>query len=243
MTNFIILIILHLIGDFYLQTSKIAKCKSANLDSYCSECTKCKSDSKFNIKYLLLHSLIYAIPFISVFFLTDLKNAICLFGIIVLTHFAIDLVFCCINKKVKHTFSFLLDQSIHIMVLYFCSHFFIFNEFPEKILSLAYIALCALLLIVPISVLIDKLFIDLFDEHKNTEIFDVGSVIGILERFIIVVLAYFNSFAAIAIIITIKTWARSEDLKGKDFRNKYLLGTLASLTSALLVFLLYKILL
>ena len=41
MVNFFIILILHIIGDFYLQTSKIAKCKSASLGDGCDECKSC----------------------------------------------------------------------------------------------------------------------------------------------------------------------------------------------------------
>lgn len=56
------------------------------------------------------------------------------------------------------------------------------------------------------------------------------------------IFASFGDFAAIVIIITVKTWARSSDLKDKiDFRSKYLLGTLASLVLALIAFLIYRL--
>ena len=47
----------------------------------------------------------------------------------------------------------------------------------------------------------------------------------------------------IAIIITVKTWARSGDLKEDkhSFRNKYLLGTLASLVLSMIAFLVFKV--
>lgn len=72
------------------------------------------------------------------------------------------------------------------------------------------------------------------------KVFDVGSIIGILERFLVIIFAYFEDFAAIAIIITVKTWARTNDLKEPDFRNKYLVGTLASMVLALVIFILAK---
>ena len=70
--------------------------------------------------------------------------------------------------------------------------------------------------------------------------FDVGSMIGVMERILTVIFACFDNFPAIAIIITVKTWARTNDLKETEFRNKYFLGTLSSLVLALLVFLIYK---
>ena len=37
--------ILHLMGDFYLQTEKVAKCKNAKIDIDCQDCIKCKKKS------------------------------------------------------------------------------------------------------------------------------------------------------------------------------------------------------
>ena len=102
------------------------------------------------------------------------------------------------------------------------------------------IAFAVLFLVVPSSVFINKLFQDLFPDGEQGKIFDVGSIIGMLERALVLIFACFNDFAAIAIIITVKTWARSGDLKEKEFRNKYLLGTLASLVLALIAFLIIK---
>lgn len=42
MVNFKFLVILHLLGDFYFQTAKIAKCKNAKVDWYCYNCKRCK---------------------------------------------------------------------------------------------------------------------------------------------------------------------------------------------------------
>ena len=47
--------ILHLMGDFYLQTEKVAKCKNAKIDIDCQDCIKCKKKSFLNFKYILIH--------------------------------------------------------------------------------------------------------------------------------------------------------------------------------------------
>jgi hypothetical protein len=102
--------------------------------------------------------------------------------------------------------------------------------------------LAVLAITVPSSVFINKVFYDLYPESGYGKIFDVGSVIGMFERILVLIFACFEDFAAIAIIITIKTWARSSDLKDStEFRNKYLLGTLSSLVLALAVFLIYRL--
>lgn len=250
MSAFIILIVLHLIGDFYLQSSKIAQCKNAKIDEKCNPCIECKEKSRFNFKYVLIHSLIYTIPFLALFCFTKPGKAALIILFSLTTHCVVDLITCCVNKKWKQTLTFLLDQAIHIVILYCCcriAKFYSLSSDYEFLTNLIKISFLALLTMTPASVLISKLFCDVFNEsgQKSSEfeqkgVFDTGSIIGIFERILVIILAYFNSFAAIAIIITIKTWARSEDLKESKFRNKYLLGTLASLVWALLSYALYS---
>lgn len=62
------------------------------------------------------------------------------------------------------------------------------------------------------------------------------------RRILSVIFAYFDNFPVVAIIITIKTWARANALKESEFRNKYLLGTLTSMVLALIIFIIYKLL-
>lgn len=241
MVNFIILIILHLLGDFYLQTAKIAKCKNANIDTDCKKCKKCKTNSKLNYKYVFIHTLLYALPFASLFLITSYTSAIKIFFIVLFSHGIIDSIACYINKKVKKTIVFIIDQFLHISVLFFLYKTTVFDTFFEKHILKVNVVFIVFLLMVPCSIFINKLFEDLYPETKNKGIFDIGSIIGILERFLVIMFAYFENFAAIAIIITVKTWARTNDLKEPEFRNKYLLGTLASLVLALCSYVLFRI--
>lgn len=240
MVNFTILFTAHLLGDFYLQTSKIAKCKNANTDTSCNGCTACKKGSEFNLKYLFIHILLYIIPFGVLFFSTDFLKALTAVILIAVTHSITDVLSCCLNKKFKHTAIFVTDQFLHVIILFILCKYFYFSFPFEKYYTAIKVIFTVLLLTVPPSVFINKLFEDLYHE-TNTDIFDTGSLIGILERFLVIIFAYFENFAAIAIIITVKTWARTNDLKETNFRNKYLLGTLASLVSALCAYMLFKI--
>ncbi len=241
MLNIIILVILHLLGDFYFQSDKLAKCKNATIDSKCKGCVKCKQTSKFNLKYLFLHTLVYIIPFASLFLLTTWKTVVQSLIILFISHFIIDMCACVINKKIKQTVAFVIDQLLHIAIIYFVCKVFSYSielGISDNIIKWV---LIILLIVSPSSVIINKLFQDVFNDSVKSGIFDAGSIIGILERVLVVIFAYYNNFATIAIIITVKTWARSNDLKKDDFRQKYLLGTLASLVLALLSFALYKI--
>ena len=60
-----------------------------------------------------------------------------------------------------------------------------------------------------------------------------GSIIGVLERFVIVLLAIINLWTSIAIVITAKSIARFKQLEDKEFSQKYLIGTLLSVAMVL----------
>lgn len=242
MVNFIVLIILHLLGDFYLQTAKIAKCKNARINEECNKCTECKKNSKFNSKYIFFHVLLYSIPFLTLFLMTNWVKAIRTIFLIAITHAIIDSLSCFINKKVKQTLVLIADQSLHIGVLFWVYKSIDFNPIFDEYIFPVKTIFTVLLLMAPCSIFISKLFEDLYCDNVYNGIFDIGSIIGILERFLVIIFALFENFAAIAIIITVKTWARTDDLKEPNFRNKYLLGTLASLVLALCCYILFEIL-
>ena len=241
MVVFIFLIILHVIGDFYLQTSKVAQCKNSKQRSMCIDCHGCKVDSWINLKYLMIHSFLYIIPFAMLYFIIGWLEVTIIILLLLIIHGCIDLGSCFFYKKKKQTIVFVIDQFLHIVPLW-CIYYFIPFQCNLSAYTFAIkIILIGLTLIMPCSVLINKLFEDVYPETVTMDIFDIGSVIGIMERILTIIFSYFGNFAAIAIIITVKTWARTNDLKEPEFRNKYLLGTLTSLVLSLLLFLVYKL--
>lgn len=62
----------------------------------------------------------------------------------------------------------------------------------------------------------------------------VGATIGVLERLIVCGLVLVGEFAAIGLVVTAKTIARFKQLEDRQFAEYYLLGTLASISVALL---------
>ena len=213
MVNFLLLIILHLIGDFYLQTSKVARCKNAKVSSDCIDCGKCKKGSKLNWKYIFIHITIYTIPFALLFLMTDWTGVLIITAILFVSHGIIDALSCFMNKKTKQTLVFLIDQFLHTGVLFLIYNLFVFNSVFEEYSIAVRTAFMILMLTVPCSIFINKLFDDLYPDTVGEKIFDIGSMIGIFERFLVIIFSYFEEFAAIAIIITVKTWARTNDLK------------------------------
>lgn len=62
----------------------------------------------------------------------------------------------------------------------------------------------------------------------------VGAVIGMLERITVVALVLVGQYAAIGLVVTAKTIARFRQLDDRQFAEYYLLGTLASIATAIL---------
>jgi hypothetical protein len=62
----------------------------------------------------------------------------------------------------------------------------------------------------------------------------VGATIGVLERLIVCALVLSGEFGAIGLVITAKTIARFKQLEDRQFAEYYLLGTLASVSVAIL---------
>lgn len=102
--DFYYLLLGHLLGDFTLQTNKIAKNKNSNL------------------KWVLIHSLIVTITML-IFALPFGLNLIILVLFNGLLHFLIDLSKAKLNLKNPYIafLYFILDQAIHIAIIYIIS--------------------------------------------------------------------------------------------------------------------------
>ena len=241
MAKYLILIIMHLLGDFYLQTTKVAQCKNASRRSECERCKKCKNHSWINWKYLLVHSLLYVVPFLGLHFIMDGRYVKNVLVTLFVTHVLVDTASCYFNKRNKQTIVFIVDQALHVGILCLIPRFvtisYNINDCYYAVLKIIF---AYLMLIMPCSITVSKLFKDTYPQSKEIGIFDIGSIIGVMERILTFIFASFESFPVIAIIITVKTWARTNDLKEPEFRNKYLLGTLTSLVLALIIFSVYK---
>ncbi|WP_245552708.1 hypothetical protein [Fusobacterium russii] len=68
----------------------------------------------------------------------------------------------------------------------------------------------------------------------------VGNMIGKLERLIIAVLLLNNQYGVIGLVLTAKSIARFKQMENKNFAEKYLVGTLASVFIVLITTLFIK---
>ncbi|MCF0111939.1 MAG: DUF3307 domain-containing protein [Erysipelotrichaceae bacterium] len=219
MVNFTFMTALHLVGDFYLQPSETSFAHNTR-------------------KLVFFRTFRYLVAFIPILFYTPLEICIQVYAILASIHVLTDKLSIHTNGKQKKTILFLFCQTARILAILFVSRrispcsFFTHHIFIMKTI------LAVLLMGMPGSVFIRYLFTDVFLSEEPSGFFDVGSMIGVMERLLSLIMAGFSNLSAIALIITVKTWARAEDIKSNvgDFKHKYLLGTLASLVYALTVY-------
>ncbi len=235
---FAILLIGHLLGDFYLQSAKMAE----------------KKQKSFRI--LLLHGGIYFFIFILIgtMFIT-LEYAALAALIIALSHFIIDLARTKIDNKAKSATVrfglFLTDQILHIGILtltYYLLHLsshgsmlygkcMIYSGFNSIVLY----GLLFTVLLEPSAVFIKKIFSFLFrNDVENSASNNAGSVIGKLERIIMATLLLCGQYSVMGFVLTAKSIARFKQLEEKNFAEKYLIGTLTSLAISLIATLIIK---
>jgi hypothetical protein len=108
---------------------------------------------------------------------------------------------------------------------------------PADVRHLALAAILGWSLLVVNAVVANQLVETLLPEElkkSDRERDRMGAAIGVLERVLVVVLTVSGGPAAIGFVVAAKTLARFKKLdKDKDFAERYLLGTLASVTIAL----------
>ncbi len=81
-------------------------------------------------------------------------------------------------------------------------------------------------------------------EREDFGMRGAGMMIGIIERVLIVTLVYVDEIAAISLVLTAKSIIRFPEASrgNKSFAEYYLIGTLTSVTMALLVGLIFEFL-
>ncbi|MGX8710912.1 MAG: DUF3307 domain-containing protein [bacterium] len=240
----VLFVLLHVLGDFYLQTDTISE----------------KKISEY--KYVLLHSVLYAAVFCAgTILIWSSQIAIAAFVLSIL-HFLIDSVkYLCIKhyKHVSESIVYCTDQCVHILSLIiaviifkYCNYNIAFlpeaksflNIFPDNGMASALRWACIILIVCkPANITIKKMLSKYKPNSKNGNsdktIKNVGAFIGTLERIIIVLLLSVNQYAAIGLVLTAKSVARYDKIsKEPPFAEYYLLGTLLSTLLVILTYLL-----
>lgn len=237
-TNFLLLLLGHIIGDFYFQNSKMATNKFKKTTS------------------LISHIALYSIAIVFVFIPVWNPNFITPIVLISISHAIIDttkVVYKKIRKPsdsaTKDTFVFLLDQLFHLFCMIFVSVYMTKENIPITMnvtsnwlihLNIDYLVVVKFLILLlgnirPCNILI-KTTVQRYKPKENegsnlnqSNSIGAGATIGTLERFLITVFYVNNQYSLIGLILTAKSIARFSKLsEDKDFAEYYLMGTLLS---------------
>jgi len=217
-TTMIMMLGMHILGDYYLQTDKLAQ----------------KKQHEFG--QVLIHSILYAIAFVPLLFFAPWL----MFVLLVVSHACIDSLKYLLRKVTNRTaVLFILDQTCHIAILYGVSLLYQGSiSLPldwEHLLKIIVLILCVTK---PVSVV----FMELFDQYRplqqNSGIQGAGKVIGYLERLLLTALLVVGEYGVIGWIIAAKTLARSKQLSDSQaFCEYFLVGTLVSILSTFTLYL------
>lgn len=235
---FLILLLAHIIGDFYFQNSKMATNKFKKTIS------------------LILHIALYSLAIILVFIPIWNFRFITPIILISISHALIDAAKVGLKKirkfsdsTIKDTFVFLFDQLLHIFCMIFVSVYMTKENIPIATnvmanwlmhLNIDYLFVVKFLILLlgnarPCNILI-KTTIQHYKPKENkatnpkpSNSIGAGATIGVLERFLITVFFVNNQYSLIGLILTAKSIARFSKLSDdKDFAEYYLMGTLLS---------------
>jgi hypothetical protein len=247
---FLILLFVHIVGDFYLQTENMAEKK------------------KTHFSYLGLHFLSIILLTIASVFAFYKKEMLWYLAAFILSHILIDTIKYIITSKManKNTSARLywVDQMLHIAVILIISiiyrannplldtwHIFSFSgKFPRDI---AKYILIVLMILKPTNITFRELFShikpnsrDVNDDFNNLKIvgvsikeetYNIGKLVGNMERLLVVILLSLGQYTAIGLVFTAKSITRYEKItKDKVFAEYYLLGTLFSMLATIIVF-------
>ncbi|MFA6939965.1 MAG: DUF3307 domain-containing protein [Clostridiaceae bacterium] len=236
---FIILLLSHIFGDYYLQTDEMADKKEESI--------------RWLYKHCLLYWAAYLLISIPVFslkiFLAGLAMAI--------LHAIVDACKFYYNKKknkdktnlITKRNIYIFDQGIHLACLIAAAYILTtgnvtltVNAAINKFFDIAMLSklstvcyLTALLIIhKPANITIMRLIavykpVSGGQDGKKQRDYNAGSFIGTVERIIILIFLSIEQYSAIGLVLTAKSIARYDRIsKDKDFAEYYLLGTLIS---------------
>ncbi|SIO94486.1 DUF3307 domain-containing protein [Vibrio spartinae] len=234
LTVFIAFLLIHLIGDFYLQPGRWRAAKQK---------------STYRAPELYIHALLQGVA-LSVPALVlgmDWPSTACLIAIVVLSHWAIDLW-----QATRHEHQLthiVVDQSLHVLVFALLAFHMTtditidtilgYDKFSDGML----IALAYVLILKPTSVVIgsilNKYSITVTANHPQMNgLVAGGELIGYLERILILTFTLVGSYAAVGFVFTAKSIFRFGELNKSDSRSltEYvLIGSLLSVVIATLV--------
>lgn len=228
------LLIAHIIGDFVLQPNSWVEDKKVK-----------KHKSKYLYFHIIIHLLLLLIfiKFEWPYFLSLI--------IIVVSHYIIDLLKLNFETAKNTRILFFIDQVLHITVLGLVvylnsSHTFDIELFYTKKSLLLIAALLSVTFVVSILMKTIMSKWTLEENNSDNSLESAGKYIGILERLFVFGFIVLNQWAAIGLLVTVKSVFRFGDLsraKSRKLTEYMLIGSLISFGFAITIGLIYNFIL
>jgi hypothetical protein len=245
---FLVLVLAHVLGDFYIQSPALARQKNHRLQK------------------VAVHALLYALPFLPCIVFFSMRPYTVMWLLFpIITHGLIDVLKYMMLQRggVSERNLFIGDQILHILTLVLTSCMLNTPESgpipvpwlstllqgngvdPDSLYSFLSWTLFVLLIGKPANICFIKSFSHLSpgrsensdaEEDGPAEVRNPGAVIGFLERLLIGMCLAVGQYGAIAIVLAAKTIARHKQLEDKPFAEYYLIGTLYSIVFAFLCY-------
>ncbi|MCH5718808.1 DUF3307 domain-containing protein [Niabella hibiscisoli] len=230
-TLFLKLLLAHLLGDFVLQPTSWVRDKKRR-----------KSSSPFLYWHIAIHAILLAITlqFDTYYWLG--------FLFIVISHYLIDWLKLELQGKWQEGYLFFADQVAHVLVLLLVAVLYTGTDinwsflFAPELLLLA----CAVIMVTYTASIIMRVIMDNWkvkDDSAEDSLAKAGKYIGMIERLLVFLFVVLNQWSAIGFLIAAKSILRFSDLsKAKDRKlTEYIIiGTLLSITMAIVTGLAYK---
>lgn len=245
---FLVLVLAHVLGDFYAQSSALARQKDHRLQK------------------VAVHALLYALPFLLCIVLFSMRSYTVIWLLLpIFIHGLIDVLKYMMLQRggVSERNLFIGDQILHLLTLVLTACMLSTPESgpipapwlstllqdnrvdPDSLYPFLSWTLFVLLIGKPANICFIKSFSRLSpsrSENSDTEeggsadIQNPGAVIGFLERLLIGICLSVGQYGAIAIVLAAKTIARHKQLEDKPFAEYYLIGTLYSIVFVFLCY-------
>ena len=237
---FTILLIGHLMGDFYFQTQSMVERKNQEL------------------RVMFLHGLIYFAAIAPPFILFSMTLSV--WGFIMLApllHIIIDYKKGWLCRKPffekRQGFIFVADQCTHILILALVAYYYTTNNsvaysmigshlgkiytilIPKLSIHKLVRLVCLFLFLGKPANIVVRQIIAIVDTNEKSDLDrdQKGRIIGILERYLAVILIIMGQYAAVGFAFTAKSVTRFDRIsKDQDFAEQYLIGTMSSLLLA-----------
>lgn len=229
MLNLVLFLLLsHFLGDYYFQLQKL-------------------SDDKLkSFKSVIIHSLIYLIPYLItiIIYLIWFKKVIYfLILIIPVIHFIIDTIKYFIRKyDLNEIIVYFVDQALHIVSIYLLYLYVFFKYFKDFSNPLLKIYLSWILIVVinakpanvTFKICTKNIKYSKNDEETNSK---TGSIIGALERILFAIFLHLSTWEAIGLLFTGKSVTRYNKIRNdEDFADYFLIGTIYSVIVSIFVY-------